>query len=74
MKKHRSSTDLFFPQVHPTISFQKLAVKSVKRKKTNHFLSHYRKTVEQCLAILGIGTLFLCATYLFFIQLAEYGW
>jgi len=75
MKEHsRSSTDLFFPQALPTISFQQFTVKNVQKKKMFHFLYHYRETIGQCLAVMGVGALCLGGIYLFCIQLAAFGW
>lgn len=46
-----------------------LALSSIKRS-----LLPYKQQLVSGIATLGIGSLLLLSIYLFFIQLAEYGW
>ena len=70
----RSSTDLFFSQSFPIISFRQFTSQNAGKEKVIRLLNRYRKTIYQCLTIIGISGLFVAGTYLFCIQLAEYGW
>lgn len=70
----RSSTTLIFPQTVPTISFQRFGNKNIKKKKMIRLMHRYQEGIGHYLTILGVGALFLVGTYLFCIQLAEYGW
>jgi hypothetical protein len=52
-----------------------------RAKQTNLFINFLKKQVllwknqlQNCVASLGIGVVLLITVYLFFIQLAEYGW
>ncbi len=71
---YRPSTQLFFTQTLPTISFQHYTNKKRTKEKTIRLIRRFRGTICQCAAAVAIGGLLLVGTYLFFIQLAEYGW
>jgi len=70
----RSSTDLFFPQSLPIISFRQFSNQNRGKDKVIRLLHNYREIIFECLAIITISGLFLAGTYLFCIQLAEHGW
>ncbi len=58
-----------FPSVHTRGNRSNLLFKSLKRR-----ILSFKSQLQNGVASLGIGTVLLIAVYLFFSQLAEYGW
>lgn len=64
-----------------TQTFNKIIFSNCPARRTNPFISILKERLTSCkdqlqsgAASLGIGTVFLLAFYLFFTQLAAYGW
>ncbi len=58
-----------FPSVHTRRNRPNLLFKNLKRQ-----VLSFKSQLQNGMASLGIGTVFLVAVYLFLSQLAEYGW
>lgn len=80
MRHHTEITSEIIFTRFPSNNTEKHA-RSSARHKTNVLLSTikkkiltYRNQLQNAIAVLGIGSIFLLGVFLFLTQLAEYGW
>jgi hypothetical protein len=73
MKEYSGIIDsILFNQI--LCSHSKQFQKNKPIEKLRKLIHTFREPISTCLAILGMGTIILATTYLFFTQLAKYGW
>ncbi len=70
-----SLTQLIFSEVlYVLVQFNKKNLLKQFFSATQNLYSSYKEQIQICLATIAIGAIFLGAIFIFFTQLAEYGW
>ncbi len=70
-----SLTQLIFSEVlYVLVQFNKKNLLKQFVSATQNLYSSYKEQIQICLATIAIGAIFLGAIFIFFTQLAEYGW
>ncbi len=73
-KNNHTSAEIFYHHTLPTVSFEQFFVKKWWKKRIAELLPHLRELIGNCVIILAFSCLVMLGTWLFCVQLAEYGW
>jgi len=72
MKNSSAATDIF--SLSPLTQFGRQNFVKHLFLTIKNLLSTYKEHIELCIATLLVGSIFLVSIFLFFTQLAKYGW